>query len=177
MRRSLPMLLLLATAGVVFSQAPQWLPLSADGIHDPSSPAVGVLQEPAAALSQLPPDTVGNQVRWMQALESGAIAPRATLLEAGELERRDTEVLMPRTGEMPMVKFPHRAHTQWLACVNCHDELFERKAGATRVNMALILSGEKCGLCHGAVAFPITECDRCHSVPRTIGPRPAGVAR
>jgi hypothetical protein len=30
----------------------------------------------------------------------------------------------------------------------------------------LILSGEKCGLCHGAVSFPLTECKRCHSVDR-----------
>jgi hypothetical protein len=29
-----------------------------------------------------------------------------------------------------------------------------------------VLSGEKCGLCHGAVAFPLTECNRCHSVQR-----------
>ena len=32
--------------------------------------------------------------------------------------------------------------------------------------MLLILAGEKCGLCHGAVAFPLTECLRCHSVQR-----------
>ena len=32
--------------------------------------------------------------------------------------------------------------------------------------MMLILQGEKCGLCHGAVAFPLTECLRCHSVSR-----------
>jgi hypothetical protein len=24
--------------------------------------------------------------------------------------------------------------------------------------------GEHCGRCHGAVAFPLTECTRCHSV-------------
>jgi hypothetical protein len=34
------------------------------------------------------------------------------------------------------------------------------------MNMLQILSGEKCGQCHGAVAFPLTECARCHRVPR-----------
>jgi c(7)-type cytochrome triheme protein len=44
--------------------------------------------------------------------------------------------------------------------------LFKTKAGTSNVNMMQILSGEKCGLCHGAVAFPLTECQRCHSLPR-----------
>jgi hypothetical protein len=30
--------------------------------------------------------------------------------------------------------------------------------------MQKILDGEQCGVCHGAVAFPLTECRRCHSV-------------
>ena len=67
---------------------------------------------------------------------------------------------------MPMVRFPHRQHTAWLDCSNCHDQLFGQTAGATTINMMLILQGEKCGLCHGAVAFPLTECLRCHSVVR-----------
>ena len=81
---------------------------------------------------------------------------------------RLTEVLLRNTGEMPMVRFPHRQHPAWLDCTNCHPPatLFEQKAGATRINLLLILSGEKCGLCHGAVAFPLTECKRCHSVDR-----------
>jgi len=74
---------------------------------------------------------------------------------------------MPRTGEMPMVRFPHRQHTEWLDCSNCHEKLFASKAGGTRaVNMFQILQGEYCGLCHGAVSFPLTECKRCHSVAR-----------
>lgn len=154
----------------------RWTPLATDGIHDPTNPGILALQEPQVALSTLAPDTVGNQVRWMKALESGQIAPRAALLEAGHLERRDTVVVMRHTGEMPPVQFPHAAHTQWLACANCHDELFARQAGATHVNMRLILAGEKCGLCHGAVSFPLTECNRCHSGTRELGPRPAAAS-
>jgi c(7)-type cytochrome triheme protein len=45
--------------------------------------------------------------------------------------------------------------------------LFKSKAGATKqLNMFQILQGEYCGVCHGAVSFPLTECKRCHSVER-----------
>jgi c(7)-type cytochrome triheme protein len=66
---------------------------------------------------------------------------------------------------MPAVKFPHRQHTLWLDCSNCHNGLFKDKIGANKFSMVAILNGEQCGLCHGAVAFPLTECNRCHSVP------------
>jgi len=29
--------------------------------------------------------------------------------------------------------------------------------------MAAILLGQKCGVCHGKVAFPVSECRLCHS--------------
>jgi c(7)-type cytochrome triheme protein len=148
-----------------------WLPLAKDGIHDPAGPAIGVLQEPREALSVLPPDTVGNQVSWVQALEKGHIKPRAYVRVPVDSPTRDTDVILRNTGEMPMVKFPHRQHTAWLDCGSCHDEIFGREAGKTKINMSMILRGEKCGLCHGAVSFPLTECVRCHSVVREIGPR------
>lgn len=146
--------------------AARWLSVGADGVHDPRSPAIGVLQEPREALAGLPSDTVGNQVRWVQALDEGFIQPRSNIQPETRVNLRLSEVLLKNTGEMPMVRFPHRPHTAWLDCSNCHDQLFAQKAGATRINMMLILQGEKCGLCHGAVAFPLTECLRCHSVPR-----------
>lgn len=146
-----------------------WLAIAKDGLHDPASPAVGVLQEPAEALGALgaqAPDYAGNQVRWVQALDRGVIQPRTNILPETKVNLRTTEVLLKNTGEMPMVRFPHRQHTAWLDCSNCHDTLFNQKAGTSQINMFLILAGEKCGLCHGAVAFPLTECIRCHSVYR-----------
>ena len=144
----------------------KWLKIGSDGLHDPASPAVGVLQEPGEALAALAPDTAGNQVRWVQALDGGQIQPRTNILPETKVNLRLTEVLLRNTGEMPMVRFPHRQHTAWLDCSNCHDHLFEKEAGRTKLNMFMILAGEKCGLCHGAVAFPLTECLRCHSAPR-----------
>ena len=160
---------LLALAGLAaLAQGGGWLRIALDGLHDPHGPAVGVLQEPGEALAALPRDAVGNQVRWVQALDAGAIQPRTNILPETQVNLRLSEVLLKNTGEMAMVRFPHRQHTAWLDCSNCHGAagLFEQQAGATRINMMAILSGEKCGLCHGAVAFPLTECKRCHSVER-----------
>ena len=143
------------------------VPLIKDGVHDPEGPAISYLQEPGEALTKLPPDVVGNQVRWVKALADGHITPRTNIFPETKVNILDLDVILPRTGEMPMVRFPHRQHTEWLDCSNCHEKLFKSKAGATKaLNMFEILQGEYCGLCHGAVAFPLTECKRCHSVER-----------
>jgi c(7)-type cytochrome triheme protein len=147
--------------------APPHAALDKDAVHDPANPGIRFLQDPNLGLANLPPDVVGNKVRWVQALESGLIAPRTNILPETKIRVLDLDVIMPRTAEMPMVRFPHKQHTEWLDCSNCHEHLFKSKAGATvKVNMFEILSGEYCGLCHGAVSFPLTECKRCHSVVR-----------
>lgn len=143
-----------------------WQPVARDGLHDPNEPGTGKLQNPAEALAGLPPDVVGNKVDWNKALLGGHIAPRDNVHPGTVTQVLDLDVIMRRTGEMPMVRFPHKPHSLWLDCGNCHDKLFATKAGASKVNMMQILSGQKCGLCHGAVAFPLTECQRCHTVPR-----------
>ena len=164
--RPLLALLLAFISALAVANGTKWLGLAGDDVHDPSSPAIGILQEPREALGTLPPDTAGNQVKWMDALDAGHIQPRTNIQPETIVKLRTTEVLLKNTGEMRMVRFPHRQHTAWLDCSNCHNQLFAQTAGATRINMMLILQGEKCGLCHGAVAFPLTECHRCHSVAR-----------
>lgn len=153
-----------------------WLPLASDGIHDPASPAVKQLQEPAQALAKLPKDTAGNLVRWVQAIDSGAIAPRMSLRGESKPKVLDQDILLSLRGGMPIVRFPHRVHSLILDCANCHEALFKSKTGSNPISMLQILQGEQCGLCHGAVAFPLTECDRCHSVPRPNG-TPANAAQ
>lgn len=143
-----------------------WVPLRKDGIHDPKSPAIKLLQEPAEALSRLPPDNAGNMVRWVKARQSGAIQPRASLTPGLEPKILDQDILLDLNGSMPIVLFPHKRHTEWLDCSNCHDKLFKTLTGTSHISMLQILNGEQCGVCHGAVAFPLTECYRCHSVPR-----------
>lgn len=144
----------------------KWARPAEDGIHDPDSAGTQALQPPSEALSRLPPDGAGNQVNWVKALRSGLITPRTQIDAATKVQTLDRDILMTRTVEMPYVRFPHLAHTEWLECGNCHEKLFKLKAGTTPVSMLAILQGEYCGRCHGAVAFPLTECNRCHSVPR-----------
>jgi c(7)-type cytochrome triheme protein len=155
-------------------QAEDWLPLREDGIHDPRGPAIKDLQEPATALSKLTRDNTGNMVRWIQALEKGEINPRANIRPDTKIRIYETDVMLNLKGGMPIVRFPHRQHTLWLDCANCHDHLFKAETGATKFSMLKILEGEQCGVCHGAVAFPLTECFRCHSVARPgQSPRPS----
>lgn len=144
-----------------------WKPLADDGLHDPEGPAIGVLQEPADALSLLPRDGVGNKVSWVRALREQYIEPRTNIFPETRIEVIDLDIVMEKTGEMPLVWFPHRPHTEWLDCKNCHDKIFIKKVDANPVNMLDILNGEYCGVCHGAVAFPLTECNRCHSLVRS----------
>ena len=161
--------LALASASAVCQpQGPErWKSLAEDRIHDPASPAIGVLQEPGEALSLMPPDRVGNQMNWVRALREGYIAPRARVSEDTTVNLLDSKVIMMDTGEMPLVVFPHLTHTEWLDCSNCHEAIFRSEAGATPVNMFGILQGKFCGRCHGAVSFPLTECKRCHSMRRS----------
>jgi len=154
----------LAAAPAVAQQ--QWQPLVKDGLRDPDSPAVKLLQQPSEALSTLAPDTAGNQVRWVKALDDGQIAPRSNIQPGTKVQTYERDVFLNLKGGMPVVRFPHRIHTLWLDCANCHDHLFKKEPGSNRLSMFAILQGEQCGVCHGAVAFPLTECGRCHNTKR-----------
>lgn len=167
-RRALAVIaLLVAAAGSAASTQAQrrWAPLAKDGVHDPASPALRQLQEPAAALAALPADSAGNLVDWVAALERGTIRPRTNVRPETAVRVLESDVIVSRYRSMQAVRFPHRQHTLWLDCSNCHDALFKPVRGGNRFSMQAILDGEQCGVCHGAVAFPLTECNRCHSVP------------
>ena len=165
-RYSAPRLLLLlciATA-ISASLADDWKALEEDELHDPSNPAISILQDPEEALSVLAPDTAGNQVDWAEALRQGQIEPRASLQGEATRRQHDTDIVMKNTLDQPYVLFPHKTHNEWMSCEMCHETLFRSVLDGNAISMAKILDGEHCGVCHGAVAFPLTECDRCHSV-------------
>ena len=134
-------------------------------MHDPQNPSLQWLQNPGDALRRMPSDSAGNKVDWVRAFDDGYIRPRSSITGEAEVRQLGTEIIMNDTGSLPRVLFPHRQHTKWLDCENCHEKIFRSKAGATPVTMSKILDGEYCGVCHGAVSFPLTECNRCHSVP------------
>ena len=148
------------------------LPPAEDGIHDPSVDGTHELQPPLAAFNALPRSNAGNRVDWVKALAEKKIAPRwdrdkpeaaATLM--------DLNIVREVKGSMPDVVYPHKQHTQWLDCSNCHPAIFIPQKGANQISMASILLGQKCGVCHGKVAFPISDCRRCHSKSKTVAVR------
>ena len=159
-------LLVIATASL---GAGKWQSLKNDGLHDPSNPSIDVLQEPSEALGVLQSDPAGNKVDWVQSVELGFIDPRPALGNDREPEILESTILMKNTQELAYVLFPHKPHTQWMSCEACHESIFISKIDANPINMGKILEGEYCGLCHGAVSFPLTECNRCHNTdPATI---------
>ncbi len=67
-------------------------------------------------------------------------------------------------GMRPVI-FSHWFHRIRFRCKVCHHELgFEMRAGSNDINMADIIDGKYCGMCHnGKVAWSVENCDLCHS--------------
>jgi len=152
--------------GAHFQVTGEAVPIAEDGIHDPTNiTAMFGLQLPEVAMGEFPRDSAGL-TDWVQALEKGHIVPRSDIEGAGpDLKPFDLDIILPNTGAMPKVLFPHRQHTEWLACKNCHPAIFVKKKGANNIKMRDVLEGKFCGVCHGKIAFaPTKNCMRCHSV-------------
>ncbi len=150
------------------------LPPAQDGIHDAAVDGTAVLMAPKDGFAGMPPLLSGNRVNWVKALKDGKIAPRYERADAtAEAVTMDLDIVREVKGRMPDVVFPHQQHTEWLDCANCHPAIFEPAKGANQMSMAAILLGQSCGVCHGKVAFPVSECRLCHSKPKpAVAARP-----
>lgn len=117
-----------------------------------------------AALFQKLPKSADGSVDWMRALDEKLVAPKPGIdPKTDDQPVIDLNVqLIPKSQPAFKVIFPHKAHTPWLACANCHPAIFQMKAGADPITMEKIFAGEFCGRCHGKVAFAPTGCPRCH---------------
>ena len=142
-------------------------PPESDGIHDPTADGTLMLQPPREAFAGLPKSRSGNYIDWSRAIEDELLVPRYDIHnpDASPIVL-DLNIVREVKGSMPDVVYPHKLHTQWLDCANCHPAIFIPMKGANQISMASILLGEKCGVCHGKVAFPVSECRRCHSKPK-----------
>jgi c(7)-type cytochrome triheme protein len=133
---------------------------------DPNNPDRDKLQTISEATKGMPYDANGFP-DWMKALNLGLIKPRAGLKPDQKMEILDLDIIMRNTKEMPFIRFPHKSHTLWLSCSNCHPFPFKAQAGSTQIRMADIFRGEYCGMCHDRIAFiTFFSCQRCHSVPQ-----------
>ena len=154
----------------------EWnLPPAEDGIHDPQNPGTLLLQPPKVAFETLTQSRSGNRVDWVKALENGEITPRyEKLSDEAQPVVMDLNIVREVKGSMPDVVYPHKQHTEWLDCSNCHPAIFVPQKGANQISMASILLGQKCGVCHGKVAFPVSECRRCHSKQKPVATEVSG---
>ena len=118
----------------------------------------------------LPKERFGNGIDWEKAEELGLIKP-VSLLEGVSIPRKSLVVqkdfaLNPKVEGMPDIIFSHKKHTVWNGCELCHPDIFIGvKKGVTQYSMVDISQGKSCGACHTTVAFPLTDCQRCHSKP------------
>jgi c(7)-type cytochrome triheme protein len=121
------------------------------------------------ALRVLPRSSVGD-IDWVAGLKEGILQPKDSLKASDQppspILNLDIVFKIGESYPVPNVVFPHAPHTMWLNCNNCHPAIFIMKQGANPVSMDRIIKGEYCGRCHGVVAFPFTDCFRCHSQPK-----------
>ncbi len=115
----------------------------------------------------LPKDKFGL-IDWVRIVNEGIIKPLDSIKPGAiELPPFDMNVLITAKGDFVNdVLFPHKAHTYWLKCENCHTGIFIMAKGKNKMTMQGIVEGKWCGRCHGKVAFPLTDCNRCHQTPK-----------
>ncbi len=143
------------------------------GVGDPNKPAsasvrAGMGWHPRAmSASGLPLDRYGL-VDWAKIVREGKIKPRHSLdPNEDEMPPLPMDVLIEAKSDFVAdVIYPHEIHTWWLKCEVCHPKIFIPAKGENHMTMAGIAQGEWCGRCHGKVAFPLTDCIRCHSSPK-----------
>ncbi len=118
----------------------------------------------------LPKERFGNGIDWEQAEQLGLIKPGNSLegvsIQKNALAVQKDFALNPKVEGMPDIIFSHKKHTDWNGCELCHPDIFMGvKRGTTHYTMVDISQGKACGACHTTVAFPLTDCQRCHSKP------------
>lgn len=123
----------------------------------------------ATFVAELPKGRFGNKVDWEAAEQSHKITltdtlPEVSVKRAALAVPKDYSIEAKISG-LPEIIFSHRKHATWNGCELCHPDVFTVKAGATKYSMQDIFAGRYCGLCHGSVAFPATDCQRCHVNP------------
>ncbi len=110
----------------------------------------------------------GNGVDWEKAEAEGLIK-LLDFIEGVSIKRKPLTVqkdfeLDAKVKGMPDIIFSHKKHTVWNGCELCHPEIFIGvKKGTTKYSMVEIYEGKYCGVCHSTVAFPLIDCQRCHT--------------
>lgn len=124
----------------------------------------------SAFIEGLPKSPLGNGVNWEAAEERGLIKPVDYLewvsIKRSSLAAQKDFSIESKGSWMTDVIFSHKKHALWNGCEVCHPDIFpSTKKGTTRYSMFQIFGGEYCGVCHDKVAFPLLDCQKCHTKP------------
>jgi c(7)-type cytochrome triheme protein len=119
--------------------------------------------------ADFPRGRFGNRIDWEKAEEEGKIKLKDYLegvsIKRAPLNLPADEKVKAKVQGMPDIIFSHKKHAVWNGCELCHPDIFDVRKGGTKYGMSDIFQGRYCGLCHGKVAFPNRDCQRCHSKP------------
>ena len=124
---------------------------------------------PAALTATIVPKDKYGLVDWAKAVKDNIVSPKHSIDPNAEpdAEPMDMDVEITAKGDFVNdVVYPHAIHTYWFNCDGCHPKIFEMAAGQNNMTMAGIAEGKWCGRCHGKVAFPLSDCNRCHTKPK-----------
>lgn len=119
-------------------------------------------------VKDMPRERLGNGIDWEKAEAEGKINP-IDFIEGISMERHKLVVqkdfeLQAKVEGMPGILYSHKKHTIWNGCEVCHPEIFIGiKKGMTKYAMEDLYEGKYCGTCHNNVAFPLLDCQRCHT--------------
>jgi c(7)-type cytochrome triheme protein len=107
-------------------------------------------------------------VDWEVAERSGIINPVDFLeglsIRKTPLQSREDFSVKAGYSWVHPIAFSHEKHVVWNGCEVCHPDIFPTtKKGTVHYSMFLNIEGRFCGACHGKVAFPLNNCQRCHS--------------
>jgi c(7)-type cytochrome triheme protein len=106
-------------------------------------------------------------VNWEAAESSRAVKPvdfieGLSVKKAPIQNRKDFSIKAGFSWVNPIV-FSHEKHSIWNGCELCHPEIFpSAKRGTIHYSMFSNIDGRYCGACHGKVASPLNNCEKCH---------------
>ncbi len=124
-----------------------------------------------AFAAKMPKEKYGNGIDWEAAESKGLIKPVDTLegisMQRPRLKPQKDFSIEANVSGVSDVVFSHKKHAVWNGCEVCHPDIFPIIKGAAKYTMADIRKGDYCGVCHVKIAFPLDECQRCHSKAKT----------
>lgn len=121
-----------------------------------------------AFADRMPKERGGNGINWEKAEDEGAIKlidyVEGVSTKRLPMSNQKDFAIGAKVDGVPEIIFSHKKHTVWNGCELCHPDIFVGvKKGTEKYSMIDLFAGKYCGACHGKVAFPQSDCRRCHT--------------